>query len=128
MFGIEVDEYPVGYGKLAAIVGSDSSFLIYRKFSWLHNRVLLHYQDELAELEFELEALDQDDFKVDDKLLISRRRDDGRLKGSKRKELLKKIDAKLSEYRMLPTHRVLYTLFSNIAQRSSSCDCRNYSK
>lgn len=118
----------MGYGKLAAIVGSDPSFLIYRKFSWLHNRVLLHYQDELAELEYELEALDQDDFQVDDKLLISRRRDDGRLKGSRRKELLKKIDGKLSEYRMLPTHRVSYNLFSNIAQRSSSYDCRNYSK
>ncbi|MCJ1268161.1 hypothetical protein MMC22_008047 [Lobaria immixta] len=96
-----LDEYPVGYGKLAAIVGSDPSFLIYRKFSWLHNRVLLHYQDELAELEYELEALDQDDFQVDDKLLISRRRDDGRLKGSRRKELLKEIDGKLSEYQEL---------------------------
>ena len=99
-----MDDYPAGYGKVAAIVGSDSSFLVYRKFSWLHNRVLLHYQDVLAELEYELEELDRDEFKDDEKLLISRRRDEGRLKGSRRKELLKVIDEKLSDYRMLITH------------------------
>lgn len=36
----------------------DSSFLIYRKFGSLHNRVLLYYQDELAKLEDQLKSVD----------------------------------------------------------------------
>ncbi|KAL9121480.1 MAG: hypothetical protein Q9187_001958 [Circinaria calcarea] len=56
-----MDEYLPGYGKLAAIEDCDPNFLIYRKFGWLHNRVLLHYQDELAEYEEQLEDIDRFD-------------------------------------------------------------------
>ncbi|KAL8796959.1 MAG: hypothetical protein Q9195_000730 [Heterodermia aff. obscurata] len=38
-----LDGYPQGYGKVAAIESCDPNFLIYRKFAWLHNRLLLHY-------------------------------------------------------------------------------------
>ena len=92
-----VNAYPQGYGKLAAIEGCDPNFSIYRKFAWLHNRVLLHYQDELVQLEKQLEQLDQFHFREAPERLISRRRDDV-YPGAKRKDMLKDIDAKLAEY------------------------------
>ena len=95
-----VDGYPQGYGKIAAIEACDPNFLIYRKFAWLHNRLLLHSQDELAQLERQLEELDQYHFREEPRRLISRRRDDT-LPYAKRKELLETIDAKLFQYREL---------------------------
>ncbi|KAL9584968.1 MAG: hypothetical protein Q9212_001790 [Teloschistes hypoglaucus] len=54
-----LDQYAAGYPKVAAYENLDPNFLIYRKFGWLHNRVLLYLQDELAELEYRLEKLDK---------------------------------------------------------------------
>lgn len=97
-----VDEYPAGYGKLAAIEACDPNFLIYRKFAWLHNRLLLYKQDELYELEQRLERLDQSDSAQDPRRLKSRRRDEHVSPSSGRKELLKQIEEKLENYRELP--------------------------
>ncbi len=72
--------------------------MIYRKFSWLHNRILLHYQDELALLEEKLEWLDKSDFLQDPYFVMNRRRDEKR-PDSQRGELLKRIDEKLAQYR-----------------------------
>lgn len=94
-----MDEYPPGYGKLAAIEGCDPNLLIYRKFAWLHSRLLLHKQDELYELEQNLERLDRDDASLDPRRLKSRRRDENVSPDSGRKELLKQIDEKLEGYR-----------------------------
>ena len=94
-----MDEYPAGYGKLAAIEACEPNFLIYRKFAWLHSRLLLHKQDELAELEQRLEAIDRADSKEDPRRLRSRRRDERVSPQSPRKELLKEIDEKLEDYR-----------------------------
>lgn len=91
-----VDGYPVGYGKIPAFEESDPNFLIYRKFGWLHNSVLLHLQDELAGLEEDLKALDRHEFQDDETKLLSRRLDDA-LVGSTRIELLKRISCKPSE-------------------------------
>ena len=95
-----MDAYPQGYGKLAAIEACDPNLLIYRKFAWLHNRLLLHYQDELAEFEKKLEQFDKFHFREDPDRLISRRRDDAS-PDAKRKEFLKTIDDKLAQYREL---------------------------
>ena len=94
-----MDEYPAGYGKLAAIEACEPNFLIYRKFAWLHNRLLLHKQDELGELEQRLEAIDKADSKEDPRRLRSRRRDERVSPQSPRKEVLKEIDEKLESYR-----------------------------
>ena len=68
--------YSEGYGRLAAFEDCDPNFLIYRKFGWLHNRLLLHLQDELKKLEEDLERLDRWELeKGDYKKLRSRRRD-----------------------------------------------------
>lgn len=99
-----VSDYPPGYGKLAAIEGCNPNFLIYRKFLWLLNRLLLHKQDELMQLERHLESLDQNDFVTDPRRLKSSRRDE--FKPTYRKDLLKEIDGKLNEYReYLPATR-----------------------
>ena len=92
-----VNAYPQGYGKLAAIEACDPTFSIYRKFAWLRNRLLLHYQDELVQLEKQLEQLDQFHFREAPERLISRRRDDV-FPEARRKDILKAIDAKLAEY------------------------------
>ena len=94
-----MDEYPSGYGKLAAIEACDPNLLIYRKFAWLHNRLLLHKQDEIYELEQRLERLDDSDAKRDHRRLKSRQRDECTDPDSGRKELLKEIDEKLESYR-----------------------------
>ncbi|MCJ1388726.1 hypothetical protein MMC18_001575 [Xylographa bjoerkii] len=88
--------YPEGYGKVAAVEDCDPNFLICRKFGELHLRVLLHRQDELAELEDDLERLDKDDYSDDFKKLKSRRRDYA--VDSDRKDLLTKIEEKLAAY------------------------------
>ncbi|OQN99828.1 hypothetical protein B0A48_14598 [Cryoendolithus antarcticus] len=52
---------PHGYDRLARAIASkspDSPPPLYRKFSHLHHRILLHLQDELAELEEQLASLD----------------------------------------------------------------------
>lgn len=93
-----MDSYQPGYSTLAAIENSDPNFLIYRKFGWLRNRLLLDLQDELVTLEEELERLDANDNRLCDPegVLISRRNDE--LEQTLRRGLLKKIRQKLSEY------------------------------
>ncbi|CAF9906334.1 MAG: hypothetical protein ALECFALPRED_002202 [Alectoria fallacina] len=53
-----LDSYPRGYPRMAACQACDANFSIYRKFGWLHNRVLLHLQAELSKLEFDLQTID----------------------------------------------------------------------
>lgn len=91
-----MDDYWTGYGKLAAIEACDPNFLIYRKFNWLRNRVLLQYQDELAVLENQLEVLDRHDNRNEAERLTSRRRDEATR--PRRKNLLAEIDKKLADY------------------------------
>ncbi|KAL9605448.1 MAG: hypothetical protein Q9179_001360 [Wetmoreana sp. 5 TL-2023] len=85
------------YPKLAAYLNADPNFLIYRKFGWLHNRLLLYLQDELVELEYKLEKIDKRTFsEADDTQLKSRRLD---LPSSPvRQNLIKQIAEKLEIY------------------------------
>lgn len=84
------------FQQVAAFETCDPNFFIYRKFNWLHSRVLLRHQNELVILEQELERLDAAHYKNDPQKLTSRRRDEGL--GHKRKELLENIEQKLSGY------------------------------
>lgn len=95
-----MDSYNRGYSTLAAIEDSDPNFLIYRKFGWLRNRLLLDLQDQLVTLEEELHLLDDNDARLCDpgKVLISRRNDESQQ--TLRQELLKTIRQKLLEYGM----------------------------
>jgi len=94
-----VSEYEPGYGKVAAFEDSDPSFLIYRKFGWLHNRILLHLQDELVDLEGQLEDLDKwESLTGNPTKLLCRRLDDAVPEDSERRKLLKTCREKLDEY------------------------------
>ena len=100
-----MDEYPVGYGKIAAIEDLDPEFLIYRKFGFLRNYALLHLQDELVEIQEDLERLDRWEFSDGDpKKLVSRRRDRA-VGDSRRQELITKAHVKLKQYGKLQTQR-----------------------
>ena len=94
----QVDEYDRGYGRLAAFEDCDPSFLIYRKFGWLHNRFLLHLQDELQVLENNLLSFDKfEATRGNPRFQQSCRLDNGR-QNSKRRAMLTDIKAKLDEF------------------------------
>ena len=98
-----VNDFPSGYGKVAAIEDLDSDFLIYKKFGWLRNYALLHLQDELVELQQRLERLDKwEDKDGDYKKLLSRRKDYVK-DDSGRKTLVNEIHSKLAQYGKLMT-------------------------
>ena len=90
-----MDQYPEGYGRLAAFIDCDPNFRIYRKFGWLHHRVLLHIQDELHKLEQELEGIDAWEAECGDTVKLASRRLDT---NSERESLIEAIKDKLDEY------------------------------
>lgn len=92
-----LDSYARDYARMAALVDCDPNFSIYRKLRWLHYRVLLHLQAELARLELDLQVIDNKQ--------AERRRfeeqtdlwcDTGDM--TRRKKLLAEIKTKLAEY------------------------------
>ncbi|KAI4132139.1 MAG: hypothetical protein LQ338_000893 [Usnochroma carphineum] len=93
-----IDDHPLGYPKLAAFMSSDPNFLMCRRFAFLHSRVLLHRQDQLAEMEKQLLGMDDEDCELDELALQSRRRDDQRPEEPSRTSLIDKIDNKLKDY------------------------------
>ena len=76
--------------------------MLYRRFGYIHSRLLLHLQDELRELETELHDMDKRDAKNEQgrRCLQSREEDEERgLSGQyHRGELLGKIKEKVSQY------------------------------
>ncbi|KAK6413464.1 hypothetical protein LTR95_017856 [Oleoguttula sp. CCFEE 5521] len=108
---------PHGYDRLARAIASkspDSPPPLYRKFSHLHHRILLHLQDELAELEEQLASLDaiashlaqpfhssgQSDTEVAEQSVPASRRQERYLGGvyAQRVDLLGKIYLKMEQY------------------------------
>jgi len=87
----------MGYPQLSALINSDVNFLMYRRFGYLRNRVLLHKQDELAMLEQQLKELDDLDDE-EDHFRIRSRKYDSRHGVSARERLIGEINDKLKEY------------------------------
>lgn len=99
-----VEHFPRGYPQLSAFADSDDNFMIYRRFGYIHARLLLHFQDELRELEKKLYDMDLRDGIGSEKsraCLQSREIDEERdldaSQGS-RGELLEKIEHKALQY------------------------------
>jgi hypothetical protein len=95
-----VQKYPRGYPLQAAFQASESSWSIYRGFSYLHSRVILDMQDELRCLEEQLEEVDQDN---EDEDRLGSRKDDlihAREVGeeSPRERLIEAIRSRLVKY------------------------------
>ena len=107
----KVEKRPRGYPQLASYVSADIDGRLYRRYGYLRNRLLLHKQDEIAELEEELEALDQADADHEDDWyrLCSRRFDEEDHDDRKRKKLLERIDEALKSYDdlLLREHQVM---------------------
>ena len=95
---IVVSDYNPGYGKAAAFEDSDPCLLIYRKFGWLHNRILLHLQDELVELEEQLQGLDEWEALTGNPTKLLCRRLDDAAPDALRRNLLKECSEKLEKY------------------------------
>ncbi|KAF2490117.1 hypothetical protein BU16DRAFT_553300 [Lophium mytilinum] len=121
-----VDEFPVGYPRVAAFQSSEPSFSLYRCFGYLHSRVLLELQDELVVLESNLADLDEDHAEIDDGRRLKSRAVD--LRQSKqagveceRRSMIATIRDKLVNYdEILVKAREL-----NAFQRPSSRDYRS---
>lgn len=102
---LAVEDSPKGFPIVARYLDSDDCFMIYRRFGFLHARLLLNKQDELRELDEELRGMDQRD-RIGDakarKCLMSRTKDDNRPLPEgwerSRKELLQEIEKKVMEY------------------------------
>ncbi|SCN80964.1 uncharacterized protein FFB20_09304 [Fusarium fujikuroi] len=92
----KIDEFPRGYPSLSAFLSGDREFTMFRSFTRLHARVLLHKQDELAELEQRLDQLDQKDSKVDSYRLLTNRHSSG---DTERRALLSEIEGKLNDFK-----------------------------
>ncbi|KAK0707026.1 hypothetical protein B0T26DRAFT_790743 [Lasiosphaeria miniovina] len=90
---------PPGYPSLAAFLGSDRDFAMFRSFRRLHARVLLHKQDELAQLEQRLDGLDDTESKTSPYSLTTNRCQDA--KAAERAALLGEVEEKLGEYNSL---------------------------
>ncbi|KAI0477044.1 hypothetical protein GGR56DRAFT_386601 [Xylariaceae sp. FL0804] len=92
VFESSVEDHQRGYPRLAAFVSSSRDFVMFRCFATLHARIVLHKQDELAELEERLVELDRRETTA---YFLTSRRSDG---NAERGQLLREIEQKLAEY------------------------------
>ena len=73
--------------------------MIYRRFGFLHARILLAKQDEIANLEEELDEMDKNDMRNDQRALQNRAYDESRQHARQtRKKHLARIEAALLSY------------------------------
>ena len=96
-----VEDCPDGYPRLGAFLSSDQNFTLYRGFSYLHSRVLLDLQVDLARLERELDRRDKEDEANGDRRrlrCLDRDRARGRSEERSRQTILAEIKSKLVEY------------------------------
>ena len=97
-----MESRPEGYPRVAAFQSSDHNFMIYRGFSYLHCRLLLYLQDEIACAERELDQMDEGDFQDEEnprlKICLQSRDKDDVQEGQPRRKLLLKIKGLLMEY------------------------------
>lgn len=91
----KVEDYLAGYHRFSALIASDDSFHICRRFSNLRSRLLLLKQNNLSSLEQQLKFIDKDEVSLF--YLGSCRRD----KNWRRRSLPLKIDKALADYDVL---------------------------
>ena len=90
--GLLVEDNPAGYPRLAALIGTHSSFYVCRRFSTLRARLLLQKQDRIAKLEHQLKRIDEDELQP--LFLGSLRRD----LNPSRENVMCDIDVALQDY------------------------------
>lgn len=118
----------MGYPRQAAFADSDDSFMIYRRFGYIHSRLLLNKQDELRELEANLHDMDLIDASSEEGALClkSRQLDEERndIQGlgprrallGPRRALLEKIEQKTLQYGMLERYPFYKSSYLNLTK------------
>ena len=81
---------------------SDKAFVVFRKFGYLHARVLLQKQDHIVELESKLEEIDNNE--SNDFFLNTRRMDENQA----RQTVLTELEKQLPEYGMTLRNNITY--------------------
>lgn len=89
---IPVEDYSSGYPRFSALIGTHASFYVCRRFSTLRARLLLQKQDRIAELEHQLQHIDEEELQP--LFLGSLRRD----RNQDRERVLADIDVALQDY------------------------------
>lgn len=87
-----VEDYRAGYPQFSALVGSHSSFHVYRRFLRTRARLLLLKQDEISLLESQLDRVDHEETR--ELFLGNARRDIN----SERIRIIAKLEVALSSY------------------------------
>ncbi|KAN0110989.1 hypothetical protein V8E51_007376 [Hyaloscypha variabilis] len=90
-----------GYPYLATFMDSDENFMIYRRFGFIHARLLLQKQDELRIMEEELDRMDQQDLTSNARAIQCRMEDIERQDnqpGAKRQALLARLEETVLRY------------------------------
>lgn len=59
-----MDDLEIGYPNLATLKNSSECFTLYRRFGYLHSRLLLEKQDVLRVLEHRLDQYDQENIET----------------------------------------------------------------
>ncbi|KAF1948150.1 hypothetical protein CC80DRAFT_498400 [Byssothecium circinans] len=100
-----------GYPALAKLIGSDADFFVFRRFSSLAARHLLYLQDQLAELEERLNAVDLAESRNSNQQALwnlhSRRKDSNQ----ERKKIMEELGPLLKKYQdALQTQSVVLSL------------------
>ncbi|EXJ83358.1 hypothetical protein A1O1_06979 [Capronia coronata CBS 617.96] len=96
---VKIEDNPEGWPRLAAVVDSDPSFMIFRRFGYLRARLLVWHQDRLREIEKSLEDLDWKDFNNEPtRRALCCREGDDRRHPAKRKQLFNKLNRELKLY------------------------------
>lgn len=95
-----VDDFQEGIPQLAALLNSNDSFALFRRFGQLSSRVLIHMTIELADLEKELADMDSNNASNSDKAKQYRLYGAGDANGwgKEHEALVMKIKGKLQEY------------------------------
>lgn len=115
----QIEDYPTGYPRFAALLNSHASFYTFRNFSKLRLRVLLGKQDKLAQLEDRMEEIDDNpDFAV---IRGTFRRD---INGE-RDALLALIDKHLADYD-LTLERTEKSLCREVASERDVSNVQNW--
>lgn len=107
-----MDSKEQSYRSLATFLDSDENFMIYRRFGYLHSRMLLRKQDQLRKLEADLDDYDNEDASGEEtakRLLKSRDSDEAADKKADpeirtRTQILSDIEKVLSEYGKASDH------------------------
>ena len=92
-----VQECPEGYPQLAAFLDSDDNFMVYRRYGYLHARLLLKKQEQLRQLEEALDNMDNDD-KLAKPASLTTLKEYSAPEASERRALEEDIEKKLLEY------------------------------